>query len=257
MNFNYITISLFILMPLIISILLFFQSRLISKRIIKASITMIIQLSISVVLLMFVFKSDNILLTILFMLVMMLFSFKTINKNTDKTYNYKAQAKISTIIASVVTIIYLIFILNFSVEAISPRYIIPLFGMLLGNTNTATILASNEIHNILVNNKDKIHTLIYLGVPEKTALNEQLKTFIVVAITPTIASMLNIGVVSLPGMMSGQILAGEIPTQAVLYQMMIMFGILSSITMSLLILKHLIIKKVITNENKLHIDLIN
>ncbi len=257
MDFNIISIILFLFLPLISCTLLFFQNNFLSKRIIKASITMIIQLSLSVVLLMFVFKVDNIMLTILLMFVMLLFSFKTINKNTECNYKYRNQAKLATFIASFITIVYLIITLNFSVDAVSPRYIIPLFGMLLGNTNTATILASNEIHNILVNNKEKIHTLIQLGVPEKVALSEQLKTFIIVAITPTIASMFNIGVVSLPGMMSGQILAGQVPTQAVLYQMLIVFGILNSITISLLILKHLIIKTVITNDNKLHVDLIN
>ncbi len=242
MSLNYITLSLAFLLPLFVSIVLMYQNKQLSKRVVKSSLTMIVQLSISVVILVFIFKINNIFITMIFMSVMLLFSFKTIKSNTKQNFKYNNQAKIATASASLLTITYLIFILNFSTSAITPRYIIPLFGMILGNTSTATILASNEIHNILVNNKNKIYTLIHLGVETKTALNNQLKNFVVVAITPTLASMLNIGVVSLPGMMSGQILAGEIPTQAVAYQMIIMFAILNSITLSLLILKYLVIK---------------
>lgn len=242
MSLNFITLTLAFLLPLFVSIVLMHQNKTLSKRVIKSSLIMIVQLSISVIILVFIFKINNLLVTILFMIVMILFSFKTIRSNTKENFKYKSQAKIATATASIITITYLIFILNFSTAAVTPRYIIPLFGMILGNTSTATILASNEIHNILVNNKNKIYTLIHLGVETKTALSNQLKNFIVVALTPTLASMLNIGVVSLPGMMSGQILAGEIPTQAVAYQMIIMFAILNSITLSLLILKHLVIK---------------
>ncbi len=251
MEINVYTLVLSFVIPIGIAILLKIQDKKLANDILSSTLIMTIQLSISAAILTLVFSRQNIFLTILYLITMLIFSFKTLQKRVSKEFRFKSSARISIAIAATFTLIYLIAILSISKNVFSPRYIIPLFGMLLGNTTTATVLASNQIHEILNSKKESVLTLTNLGVPMKTALEEQLKSFMSVALTPTLASMLNIGVVSLPGMMTGQILAGEVPLTAVSYQLMIMFCILGSISIAVLLLKTLTIKQAINKYNQL------
>lgn len=253
METNFITLSFAFILPLIVIILLIRQDSVLTKRVLKVILTMLFQLLISVVILTLLFKNESLIYTLIFMSIMMFYSFKTLKKSIKSGFKYMNFAILSVVIGSSVTIAYLITILSFSNNALTPRYIIPLFGMLLGNTTTAVILAANEIENILKHNKVYICTLIDLGVSTKVAVNEQFKRFVVVALTPTLTSMLNIGIVSIPGMMSGQILAGASPVSAVMYQVMIMFGILFSITVSVLCIKLFILKDIV-NKNSIQLD---
>ncbi len=251
MEINIYTLLISFIIPITIALILRLQDRYLSNDIVYSTLVMSLQLSISAGILTFVFTKQNIFITITYLIVMLLFSFKTLNRRISKEFRFKIPARVSIASSTLVMLIILLAILSISKNVFSPRYIIPLFGMLLGNTTTATVLASNQIHEILNSKKESILTLTYLGVPMKMALEEQLKNFVSVALTPTLTSMLNIGVVSLPGMMTGQILAGELPLTAVSYQLMIMFFILGSISMSVLVLKHLTIKNAINKKNQL------
>ncbi len=251
MEINIYTLMLAMIIPISIAIVARLRDKYLSNEVIYSSLTMTIQLSISAVILTFVFSKQNIIITVLYLVVMMAFSFKTLKKRVDKNFKLINSAKVSIICSSIIILVFLISILSLSKNVFTPRYIIPLYGMLLGNTTTATILASNQINDILTNNKNAILTLTSLGVPIKNALEEQLNKFVSVALTPTLASMLNIGIVALPGMMTGQILAGEVPTTAVSYQLMIMFCILGSITLSVFMLKYLTVNKSINKFNQL------
>ncbi len=251
MEINYLTFALSFIIPLLIYLILKYQKSTLANEVVKSTLLMTAQLSISIFTLTFIFRYDYLIITALYLVIMILFSYRTLANRIDKSFKFKRETKITLAVASLTVLIYLLAILSFSVYSLQPRYIIPLFGMILGNTCTATILAANEINNIFTNNKLRIETLISLGVPTKKALNEEYKSFITIALTPTLASMLNIGFVSLPGMMTGQILAGEVPVNAVAYQIMIMIAILGSITLSILLLKYLVIKKSINSHNQL------
>lgn len=251
LEINVVTLVLAFFIPIVIYFVLKTKAKDVSNDVIKAALIMTMQLSISAAILTFVFTKTNIIFTTLYLISMLFFSFRTLKKRCVKDFKFNKQAKISMSVSALSTLLYLLIILSVSTNVLSPRYIIPLFGMILGNTTTATILASNQINDILITRRTSITTLTNLGIPIRTALDEQLKPFIQTALTPTLASMLNIGVVSLPGMMTGQILAGELPITAVSYQMIIMFGILGSITTSILLLKFLTIKQTINSHNQL------
>ena len=104
-----------------------------------------------------------------------------------------------------------------------PQYVIPLLGMVLGNALTGTSLALDRFMEDLVSRRSQIESLLALGATRWEAANETLKEALRTGMIPTINSMMVLGLVSLPGMMTGQMLAGVNPTNAVRYQIVIYF----------------------------------
>ncbi len=104
-----------------------------------------------------------------------------------------------------------------------PRYAIPLFGMILGNTMTGVSLAIDSLTSAVLSDRRAIEARIALGADRMAALRPVLQTAVRRGLTPMINAMAVTGLVSLPGMMTGQILAGVPPGEAVRYQLLIMF----------------------------------
>lgn len=107
----------------------------------------------------------------------------------------------------------------------SPQYLIPMLGMVLGNTLNGISLALDRFLESLVNQRDQIETGLALGATRWEATHDQVREAIRVGLIPTLNSMMVMGLVSLPGMMTGQILAGANPIDAVRYQIVIVFMI--------------------------------
>jgi putative ABC transport system permease protein len=105
----------------------------------------------------------------------------------------------------------------------APRYIIPILGMVLGNTLTAVSLALQVLTEGVERERAAIEARIALGASRFEALSAVLRQAMRTAMTPLLNTMAVAGIVTLPGMMTGQILAGADPAEAAKYQIMIMF----------------------------------
>jgi UDP-glucose/iron transport system permease protein len=106
-----------------------------------------------------------------------------------------------------------------------PRYLIPLGGMLLGNAMNSSTLAVERLVAELTRNAGDVEALLALGASPAQAVQRYRHTAITAAVTPSLNGLLTVGIVTLPGMMTGQMLGGTPPLQAALYQLMILFGI--------------------------------
>jgi putative ABC transport system permease protein len=104
-----------------------------------------------------------------------------------------------------------------------PQYCIPLMGMILGNTLNGITLGWDRFGDELAHRRDQIETLLALGGTRWEAALGAIQTAVRTGMIPTLNTMMVVGLVSLPGMMTGQILAGMKPESAVLYQIVIMF----------------------------------
>jgi putative ABC transport system permease protein len=104
-----------------------------------------------------------------------------------------------------------------------PRYALPLLGMILGNTMTGIGLGLDVLINGLVRERNAVEACLALGGTRYQALLPVTRDALRSGFMPTINAMAAIGLVSLPGMMTGQILAGVEPVDAVKYQILIMF----------------------------------
>ena len=105
----------------------------------------------------------------------------------------------------------------------APRYVLPILGMVLGNTLTSVSLALQTLTEGAERERAAIEARIALGATRFEAFAAVLRRAIRTAITPLLNTMSVAGIVTLPGMMTGQILAGADPSEAAKYQIMIMF----------------------------------
>ena len=104
-----------------------------------------------------------------------------------------------------------------------PRYAIPLLGMILGNCMTGIALGLDTLTTGLVNRRASVEAQLMLGATRWEAAAPVTRDALRSALMPTINSMAATGLVSLPGMMTGQILSGVPPAEAVKYQILVMF----------------------------------
>ncbi len=103
------------------------------------------------------------------------------------------------------------------------QYGIPLVGMILGNTLNGISLGLDRLGEEFSAKRDEVETLLALGATRWEAARAPLRQAVRTGMIPIINSMMVVGLVSLPGMMTGQLLAGVDPMQAVMYQIVIMF----------------------------------
>jgi len=104
-----------------------------------------------------------------------------------------------------------------------PRYSIPLLGMILGNCMTGIALGLNTLTTSLMLRRAAVEARLMLGATRWDAAGPVTRDALRSALMPTINSMSATGLVSLPGMMTGQILSGVPPVEAVKYQILVMF----------------------------------
>ena len=124
-----------------------------------------------------------------------------------------------------VVIALVLFALGAVVSGVAPleaRYAITLAGMLAGNAMNATALAGERFMTSLKEKRDEIEDRLLAGASGRTAVRPEVAAAMGAAVTPSINSLLAVGLVSFPGMMTGQIMAGEDPLTAAAWQMMIM-----------------------------------
>ncbi|MDJ0568979.1 MAG: iron export ABC transporter permease subunit FetB [Pleurocapsa sp. MO_192.B19] len=106
-----------------------------------------------------------------------------------------------------------------------PQYLIPLAGMLFGNAMNGASLAGDRLLSAIKQNRLEIETYLCLGATSKQAISAYQKEAIRTSLIPTLNNMMVVGLVSLPGMFTGQVLGGSNPRDAASYQILILFAI--------------------------------
>ena len=109
----------------------------------------------------------------------------------------------------------------------SPQHVIPLVGMILGNSLSGISLGLDRLGGELATRRTHVETLLSLGGTRWEAAREPIRQSVRTGMIPIVNSMMVVGIISLPGMMTGQLLAGIAPIHAVKYQIVIMFLIAS------------------------------
>lgn len=130
--------------------------------------------------------------------------------------------------------------LIFHIVDASPRYIIPISGMIIGNSMIIAGLFLNRMKAEVNSRRQEILVLLSLGATPKQAIRSVLKEAIRASLIPTIDSTKTMGLVQLPGMMTGQIIAGADPITAVRYQLLIVFTLLAAASLTSITLGFLV-----------------
>jgi putative ABC transport system permease protein len=137
-----------------------------------------------------------------------------------------------------------------------PQFVIPLAGMTIGNSMTSAALAANRFGAEVRVRQDEIEALLALGATRQQAISGIVRDAVRAAMVPSIAGMMVVGIVSLPGMMTGQILAGRDPQQAVRYQIMIQYMLIFAAIMTSLLQVRLTQRRYFTDAHQLRRDLL-
>jgi putative ABC transport system permease protein len=140
------------------------------------------------------------------------------------------------LVSSALTLSYMIVLIVQPETWYSPQYLIPLAGMVLGNAMNGASLAGERLASLISQNRLEVETHLCLGATPKEAIAAYRQEAIRVSLIPTLNQMLVVGIVSLPGMFTGQVLAGVDPVDAASYQILILFAIaLTNLLTSLLV----------------------
>lgn len=107
----------------------------------------------------------------------------------------------------------------------TPQYLIPISGMVIGNAMVNASLLLNRLQGEMNARRGEVETWLALGATERQASREVLKAAIKASMIPSVDALKTVGLVQLPGMMTGQILAGASPLEAVKYQILIMYSL--------------------------------
>ncbi|WP_028548603.1 ABC transporter permease [Paenibacillus sp. UNC451MF] len=133
----------------------------------------------------------------------------------------------------------------------TPQYIIPMSGITIGSAMVVSGLFINQMKREVQASKGEIEVLLSLGATSRQAIHEPLKRSVKSSMIPTIDGMKTVGLVQLPGMMTGMIVAGANPVEAVKYQILIMFTLVSSAALTSIILSLLSYKLWFTKDDRL------
>ncbi|MEM9158736.1 MAG: iron export ABC transporter permease subunit FetB [Verrucomicrobiota bacterium] len=135
-----------------------------------------------------------------------------------------------------------------------PQYSIPLLGMIMSNTMSAVSLAMDRLSSALYENRAVIEQRLALGESGSDAIRGYARDCVRTGIMPVVNSMATAGLVSLPGMMTGQILAGEDPERAVMYQIMIWFLIAGGTGFGIVLSLKLMSRRLFDERMRLRLD---
>lgn len=222
---SYLTLSItliFVIIPLLLSKTLRLG---LEKDTIIATIRSIIQLLAVGYILKFVFDSDNLLYIILMVTLMIGAATQNARKKGTAIQGITWKIAVTLIVVEVLTQSIL---LGFHIVPATAQYIISISGMVVGNSMVLAILFLNRFTAEVETHREETELILSLGGTPKQAIHRQLITAIKSSMIPTIESQKTIGLVQLPGMMSGQIIAGADPVQAVQFQLLIIFLLLTT-----------------------------
>lgn len=198
----------------------------IGKNIWISILRMVVQLSLVGLYLQYIFDLNNPIVNLLYLVVMMwVASMSIINSTPLKLTGVIVPIFLSLLIPDLLMVLFF----NSTVVRIDSlfeaKYVITIGGMILGNGLNGNIVGITTYYRGIKENKEVYNYDLALGATRFEATLPYFKKAVLVSVNPTIASMATIGLVSLPGMMTGQILGGSVPVEAIRYQIAIMLAI--------------------------------
>lgn len=208
------------------------------KEILAASLRMTLQLILAGLVLGFVFGRPSPPATLAIIALMESFAIFTVFNKFKGLLSEQLKKVIaaSMSLGTLSCLLYFLFVVVRIYPWYNPQYFIPIAGMLVGNSMTGISLGVNSLLEGMKTRRSLVEEALVLGATPQMAARQIINSTFDAAIMPTVNSMLGMGIVFLPGMMTGQILSGTMPNTAVAYQIAIMLGILGAVSFSVILL---------------------
>lgn len=193
----------------------------------------VVQLALVGYLLVYVFGLDRWPLVVAVLAVMLVVATReAVVRQDRRPRSLYPIAGIALLAGSGLTLVYVSVVVVQVEPWYNPRYLIPLFGMIIGNAMNGAALAIERLASEMDSRRAEIEAYLALGADAKEASRGPVRSALRAALIPTINSLMVVGIVALPGMMTGQIIAGASPLVAIRYQIVVMFMLASCVTIA-------------------------
>ena len=160
-------------------------------------------------------------------------------------------AALALTVSTALTLAYVIGVIVRVRPWYEPQYIIPIAGMILGSAMTSAALAGDRLQGDLRVRADEVEARLALGFSGREAVQPMARTALRAAMIPTVNGMMTVGLVQLPGMMTGQILAGSSPLLAIKYQLVVVFMQAAATALASLLFVRLAVGRYLTPAHQL------
>ena len=218
MNYSFLISFVLVLIPLIYA----YQTKLgIEKQLIVNSIRAFIQLLALGYFLIYIFKIQNIFILCGVLILMILYSSYLAKKRVDTSF----LVPFLTILIS--TFLVLFIMVSLGLISTKPNEFIPIGGMIIGNSLNTFTLSIERFKREIDIQKDLIEAYVAVGASINQAYFEMKKQSIKASLIPTINMLQTIGIVAIPGITTGMLLAGANPLTAISYQLVIIYMLVS------------------------------
>ncbi|NCB62335.1 MAG: ABC transporter permease [Clostridia bacterium] len=203
-----------------------------TKLLLVASVRMTVQLVLAGLILTYIFKNPHPVFTLGYVLLMTIFAiYRVLSKNKSLNPRFKGAIALSLSVSGIAIMVFFVSVVV-GESLFNPQYVIPLSGMIMGNAMTGVSLGVKTFRESVESHGPRLEALLNVGAEPRRILLPLVNQSLETALLPTLNSMVGMGIVSLPGMMTGQILSGTLPTTAILYQIAIMIAICTVVCLS-------------------------
>jgi putative ABC transport system permease protein len=229
----------------------------IAAQLIIAAVRTVIQLTLIGLVLKALFSSVNLLWIALLSCVMLLVAGREVMARQHRKFagNWGyGIGFVSMFISSFSVTLFALIIVIRNEPWYQPQYSIPLLGMLLGNTMNGVALSMDRLTQMAWDQRNVIEARLMLGHSMQQAIEDIKKQVFRTGLIPIINAMAAAGIVSLPGMMTGQILAGAPPVEAVKYQILIMFLVAAGAGFGTIAAVHLGVHRLFDERQRLRLE---
>lgn len=204
-----------------------------ARDVIIGGVRTVLQLVLVGYVLIYIFQIDQWYLVLVALLVMLGMATKeAVDRQDKKSPRLFGIVGLAMLIGSGLTLVYVSAAVVHMEPWYNPRYVIPLFGMIVGNAMNAAALAAERLSGEIDARRAEIEAYLALGARPAFAVRDPVRRAIRASMIPMLNSLMVVGIVALPGMMTGQIIAGASPLTAVRYQIVVMFMLMAAVAVT-------------------------
>jgi putative ABC transport system permease protein len=202
------------------------------RRLLLSALRAVAQLLLLGFVLQGIFAVDGPWLVLAMMMVMVLIAgYEAVRRTTYRVRGLWGASLGVMLVSSMLVTLYGVTVVIQVETWYAPQYIIPILGMVLGNTLTGISLGLQTVLHGYARDRMQVELLLAHGATRRQASADVIRSAVRTGLIPILNSMAIAGVVSIPGMMTGQILAGQDPAVAARYQIFILFAIAGGVAL--------------------------
>ncbi|MEM9196121.1 MAG: iron export ABC transporter permease subunit FetB [Myxococcota bacterium] len=256
-DLDFLDLAIATLLVVVAGLVSFAMRLRLERRLLFATVRTVVQLLLVGYLLTWVFGVDHPLLLAAVMTVMIVAASRAALDRSGRTFPGARLRSLFTLMLTATATTFAVTEFVVGVEPwYRPQYVIPLLGMVLGNGLTGLSLCLDHLLETLDQERLLVEGDLAMGATRWEAAREPLRRGVTRGMIPILNAMAVVGIVSLPGMMTGQILSGTDPLTAVKYQIVVMFMLAAGTALSCMLMSFLVYQALFDAQHRLRAETI-